>query len=189
MNPFAQLFEMLISIYVSIILLRFFLQYFRADYYNPLSQFIVKATDPLVKPVRRIIPGLGGLDLSTLLVAWLVIVLKYTLVIGFNGQWGQIGILPLFLFSLINLLESVVGLFIFLIIIRVIMSWVAPQGGYNPVFMVIGQLTEPMMARARNILPPMGGFDLSPMILLILLFFINSSISYYLYPLVSKLAN
>ncbi len=183
MNPFAQLFDILVSMYVSIVLLRFFLQYFRADYYNPLSQFIVKVTDPLVKPLRKVIPGFGGMDLSTLLLAWLILLVKFVIFSLISSQLTSAAWITLTLIALVKLLESIIGLFIFLVIIRVILSWVAPQNGYNPVFLVINQLTEPMIGKFRQLLPPMGGFDLSPMLLLILLFFINSSIKYYLYPL------
>ncbi|WP_196138669.1 YggT family protein [Aliikangiella sp. G2MR2-5] len=185
MNPFAELTEMLISLYVSVILLRFFLQYFRADYYNPMSQFVVKITDPLVKPARRIVPGYAGIDFSTLLVAWLVMLLKLIIIIAIqHGTLSGIGVIPLLLVSIIKVFEAAIGLYIFLIFVRVILSWVAPAGGYNPVFAVIGQLTEPLMSKVRGMLPPMGGFDLSPMLLLIGLYFLRSAIAYYLYPLI-----
>ncbi|WP_444995531.1 YggT family protein [Aliikangiella sp. IMCC44359] len=182
MNPFAQLVSMLFDIYVSVILMRFFLQYFRADYYNPLSQFIIKITDPLVKPLRRIIPGLGGIDLSTLLLAWLVTVAKFLLIFLLSGGGALSNPVGFILLTLVEVLSATIGLYIFLIIIRIIISWIA-TGNYNPVFLVITQLTEPPLAKIRRLLPPMSGFDFSPMLLLILLFFINSSISYYLHPL------
>ncbi len=182
MNPFAQLFSMLLEIYVSIILLRFFLQYFRADFYNPLSQFVIKATDPLVKPLRKVIPGFAGIDLSTLLLAWLVTLTKFYLIQILSGM-SLANPITLMLFSLIEVFKAMVGLYIFLILVSVILSWVQ-TGGYNPMFAVINQLTEPVLAPIRKMLPAMGGFDLSPMIALILLYFVYSSIGYYLTPLI-----
>ncbi|TQV85339.1 YggT family protein [Aliikangiella coralliicola] len=189
MNPFAQLISMLIGLYVSAILLRFFLQYFRADYYNPVSQFIIKITDPLVKPIRRVVPGFGGIDLSTLILAWLVIIVKYLFIQFISSGIGNLNIAALLLYSVINVFESAIGLYIFLIIVRAIASWFMQPGQYNPVLAIFGQLTEPLLAKVREKLPPTGGFDLSPMLVLIVLFFINSSISYYLYPLIAKLTS
>lgn len=179
MNPFAALISMLISIYINIILLRFFLQYFRADFYNPLSQFVVKATDPLVKPIRKIVPGFGGIDLSTLILAWLFAILSYVLVATLSGQANYIELSGVAIFPLISVIQNALTLYMFLIIIRAIASWVSPAG-YNPVLMVIGQLTEPLISKARKIIPATPGFDLAPMLVLVILYFINYSISYYL---------
>ncbi|MCW8880079.1 MAG: YggT family protein [Kangiellaceae bacterium] len=180
MNPFVALFSALFSLYASIILLRFFLQYFRADYYNPLSQLIVKATDPLVKPLRKIIPGFGGLDIASLVLVWLVLLVKQILIIAIVGSLSQVSPVALLLYSLIDVALSAVGLFIFLIIVRAISSWFMPPGSYNPILAVFGQLTEPLLGRIRRLLPAMQGFDLSPLIALLLLFFIYNSINYYL---------
>ncbi|MET1257140.1 YggT family protein [Aliikangiella maris] len=183
MNPFAQLISMLFDIYVSVVLLRFFLQYFRADYYNPFSQFVVKATNIFVKPLRRIIPGFGGIDLSTLIVAWLLIVAKYVLILTISGATGEVHMAALVIFSFVEVISAAIRLYIFLVFVRVILSWIA-QGNYNPFVLVITQLTEPPLARIRRLLPDAGGFDFSPMLLLIILYFINSSIDYYLRPLI-----
>ncbi|MGB0496337.1 MAG: YggT family protein [Kangiellaceae bacterium] len=185
-NPFAQLVDVLVSLYVTVILLRFFLQYFRADFYNPLSQFCVKATDPLIKPLRKIIPGYAGIDFSSLVLAYLVIVIKLLLMTFIAGQI-DINFLLLVLISLVELLKSILHLFIFLIFIRIIMSWISP-GGYNPVMAVIRQLSEPIIARFRKMLPPMSGFDFSPMIALIMIYFIINLINYYLVPAIQSAA-
>jgi len=186
MNPFAQVLDILIGLYITIILLRFFLQYFRADFYNPLSQFTVKATDPFVKPLRKIIPGFGGLDISSLVLAYLVVLVKILLLSAFTGQFS-INPLFLLLYSVVDLMQSTLQLFMFLILIRVVLSWVSPAG-YNPVVAVIGQISEPVISKFRKLLPPMGGFDLSPMIALLLIFFLQSSLNYYIVPLIARLA-
>jgi YggT family protein len=182
MNPFAQIIDILIGIYITIILLRFFLQYFRADFYNPLSQFVVKATDPLVKPLRKIVPGLGGIDVSTMLLAYLVTLLKFVFIYFLMGQFA-FNILTLVLFCVLELIKSILMLFIFLILIRVILSWVSP-GGHNPVLTVLGQISEPIVQKFRKFLPVTTGLDLAPMAATLALFFAYSSINYWIVPLV-----
>ena len=169
---------MLVSLYITIILLRFFLQYFRADFYNPLSQFSVKATDPLIKPLRKAIPGLGGIDVSSLILAYL-----FCLVLAFlNPYFRQLAIPAFLVIGIVELVQNILNFFIFMIFIRVILSWVSP-GGFNPVFAVIGQISEPLVGRFRQLLPPMAGFDFSPMIALLVLFFLSNSINYWIIPL------
>jgi YggT family protein len=180
MHPIAALLSMLIGIYVHVVLLRFFMQYFRVDFYNPLSQFVVKATDVFIKPLRKVIPGFAGLDFSSLVLAWLLIIVKMLVVALLNGGSGAFDLILLLTYSLLGLFQSCISLFMFLIIVRAIASWVSP-GGYNPALAMIGQLTEPLMAKVRKLLPPAGGFDLSPMLILLVLYFIDYSISYYFY--------
>ena len=186
MNPFAQLIDILVGLYITVILIRFFLQYFIADFYNPLSQFVVKATDPLVKPIRKMVPGFAGLDVSSLLLAYLMVLFKFILIMLLAGQ-VSFNIVFLLLYSVIELLQSILRLFMFLILIRVILSWVSP-GGFNPVMAVIGQISEPVIAKFRRMLPPMGGFDFAPMLALILIFFLQSSLNYYIMPMIRSIA-
>ena len=148
------------SLYLLIVLLRFLLQLVRADFYNPLSQFIVRATKPLLMPLRRLIPGYGGLDFASLVLGiaiQLVMLIMILLLMGYAlpnilllVSWAAIGVLALF-----------VKMFFFALIISVILSWVA-QGSYNPAVILINQLCEPILAPIRKILPALGGLDLSP---------------------------
>ena len=141
-------------------LLRFLLQLVRADFYNPLSQFIVRATKPLLMPLRRLIPGYGGLDFASLVLGIAIQLVMLILIILLMGyalpnilllvSWAAIGVLALF-----------VKIFFFALIISVILSWVA-QGSYNPAVILINQLCEPILAPIRKILPALGGLDLSP---------------------------
>jgi len=186
MNPFAQLLDILVGLYITIVLLRFFLQYFRADFYNPLSQFVVKATDPFVKPLRKIIPGFGGIDVSSLVLAYIVILIKLILLHVLAGQLG-FNFIYVLLLSVVDLLQSILRLFMFLILIRVILSWVSPAG-HNPILAVIGQISEPVIAKFRSLLPPVSGFDFSPMLALLLIFFLQSSLDYYVLPLIRQIA-
>jgi YggT family protein len=188
MNPFAELISMVIGMYVFIVLLRFFLQYFRADFYNPLSQFVIKATDPLIKPIRKLVPGFGGIDVSSLVLAWLVSLVSELVIIILSGSLANASIGLILILPLFKVISGCFNLFMFLIFVRAISSWVA-QGGYNPVFAVIGQLTEPLMSKCRRLLPATGGFDLSPMIAIFGLMFVSRLIEYYIYPMIIGLVS
>ena len=164
MNQLSQALLLIIqtlgSLYLLIVLLRFVLQLVRADFYNPLSQFIVRATHPLLRPLRRIVPSVGGLDLSSLVLAVLLQMLLMAAIlmiafgaIGFPLQlpvWAIIGVTGLFL-----------DIFFYALIISVILSWVAP-GSHNPGALLVGQVCEPVLAPFRRLLPSMGGLDISP---------------------------
>ncbi len=188
MNPFAEIISIVIDIYVDIILLRFFLQYFRADFYNPLSQFVVKATDPIVKPLRKIIPGIGGLDLSTLVAAWLVIIGKILLIFVLSTGFSNFNLLALVIMPIYMVIAECVKLYMFLIFVRAISSWFA-QGGHNPIIGVIGQLTEPLLAKFRKILPMGSGFDFTPMLAILALLFTLRILDYYILPVIQKLVS
>ncbi len=158
------------------------MQYFRVDFYNPLSQFIVKITTPLITPIRKIVPGFAGIDISSLLLAYLVILLKLFLLVALSGN-VSFSLIYLAIYASYELLQSILGLFFFLIIIRVIVSWIAPAG-YNPMIAVISQITEPIMAKFRQWLPPMSGFDFSSMLVLLIIIFLQRSLAYYILPLI-----
>lgn len=171
-SPLILIITTLLDLYVLLVLLRFLLQWIRADFYNPVSQFVVKATTPLLKPLRRIIPGFGGQDIAALTLALLVILLKFMLlmalganIINIAGQpaaIGVVGIVGLMVIALAELLAMIINVFLFAIIVMVIMSWINP-GGYNPVIGLIDSLCRPVMRPLRRIIPPMGGLDLSPL--------------------------
>jgi len=185
-SPFQFLIETIFNLYVMVILLRFMLQLFRADFYNPLSQFVVKATNPALKPLRKVIPGLGGIDVSSLVFAWIVVLLKLVLIYGvLSNAFPSIG--QLLVVGLADVLTQGVDLLFYMILARVIMSWINP-GISNPIVAVIYQLTEPVMAPVRKMLPPMGGLDLSPIIILLGLRFALMAIkSWFIIPLLQIL--
>jgi YggT family protein len=143
-----------------IVLLRFVLQLVRANFYNPLCQFIVKATQPLLKPLRRIIPSLFGLDMSSLVLAILVqlALMALTLLLTYGTTGNP---LQLVIWSLIGVTALFLKIFFFALIISVILSWVAP-GSHNPGAELVNQICEPALAPFRKILPNLGGLDLSP---------------------------
>jgi YggT family protein len=149
------------SLYLLIVLLRFILQLVRADFYNPLSQFAVKATQPLLKPLRRIIPGFGGLDLASLILAILVqLVLMVVVVLIAGANPVAIG-LQLLVWAIIAVTSLFLKIFFFAMIISVILSWVAP-GSYNPGAQLVNQICEPLLAPFRKLIPNLGGLDISP---------------------------
>ena len=160
MSPFIYLLDAVFNFYIMIIILRFLMQLFRADFYNPLSQFIVKITNPVLKPLRRIIPGLGGIDISSILFAFIVAMIKIVLVYSIPSFAGLV------LITFRELIITTIYLFIGMLLIRIIVSWVSP-GLNNPIMSVIYQLSEPIMAPVRRIIPPIGGLDLSTLILLL----------------------
>jgi len=149
------------SLYLLIVLLRFILQLVRADFYNPLSQFIVRATQPLLKPLRRVIPGFGGLDLSSLVLALLVQLLLMVVTLLLLGYGVGDYLLQLLTWSAISIASLFLKVFFFALIVSVILSWVAP-GSYNPAAQLVNQLCEPLLAPFRRLLPNLGGLDISP---------------------------
>ena len=149
------------SLYLLIVLLRFILQLVRADFYNPLSQFTVKATQPLLKPLRRIIPGFGGLDLASLTLAILVQLVLMVVVILIAGANPLAAGLQLLVWAIIAVTSLFLKIFFFAMIISVILSWVAP-GSYNPGAQLVNQICEPLLAPFRKLIPNLGGLDISP---------------------------
>ncbi|KAF0867401.1 YggT family protein [Pseudomonas sp. LD120] len=150
------------SLYLLIVLMRFILQLVRANFYNPLCQFIVRATQPLLKPMRRIIPSIGGLDMSSLILAILVqlALMALTLLLTYGTTGNP---LQLLIWSIIGVTALFLKIFFFALIISVILSWVAP-GSHNPGAELVNQICEPALAPFRRILPSMGGLDISPIL-------------------------
>ena len=155
------------SLYLLIVLLRFVLQLVRANFYNPLCQFAVRATQPLLKPLRRIIPSLFGLDMSSLVLA--IIVQLALMALTLLLTYGTIGNpLLLLAWSLIGVTALFLKIFFFAMIISVVLSWVAP-GSHNPGAELVNQICEPALAPFRKILPNLGGLDISPILAFIVL--------------------
>jgi YggT family protein len=144
------------------VLARFILQAVRADFYNPITQAIVRITDPVLKPLRKVIPSAGGLDLAALLV---VIVLQVLLVFV---MFGGIGPFTAVVLSSFRLLMLVLDIYFWSLIIIVILSWVAPQTRH-PGAELLHQVTEPLVAPFRRLIPPMGGLDFSVLVVFLVL--------------------
>ncbi len=159
--------QTLLSLYMVAMLLRFLMQWARADFYNPISQFLVKVTNPLVVPLRRVIPGFGGFDLATLLLALLLQIAAIVAVLMLNG-YGLPNPLLVIVWAALGLLGLLVNIYFFAILAIVILSWLAPGNG-NPAIRLLHQITEPVLKRFRALLPPMGGFDLSVILVFVLI--------------------
>jgi YggT family protein len=168
-NYFAQagtyLIEIVFGLYILALLLRYLLARVRADFYNPISQMLVKVTNPTVKPLRRIIPGYLGIDWPSIILLFFFQGLKLVLIslITYGAIAAPAG---LFVLTLANLLQTVIYVHLFIIIIQVVISWVNP-GAYNPITVIMHQLSEPILKPARRLIPPAGGFDWSALVVLI----------------------
>lgn len=163
-NAAVYLVDALFGLYLLLVLLRFVLQLTRADFYNPISQFLVKATNPPLKPLRRVIPGLWGIDLASVVLLIGLQMLALWLIHLAAGR----GVTPegLFVLSMADLLSLVLNMYLVTILVQVILSWVGP-GAYNPLTSLLYSLNEPLLRPARRLLPPMSGIDLSPLVVLI----------------------
>ncbi len=141
-----------------------------SDFYNPFSQFVVKITQPIIGPLRRMIPSLGPIDSASLLLAFLLMTIKYPLLLLIQG--GGVSLSPYnLLFGVISLVKATGYLIFWVMIIRALMSWVSQ--GRSPMDYLLYQLTEPLMAPIRRILPAMGGIDFSGMVVILVLYLIN----------------
>jgi len=171
MNPFVFLIDILLQLYATALLIRVLLQWVGADFYNPVSQFIVKITNPPVKPMRKLIPGFFGIDMATLVLSILVLAIKVMVV------YQTLNPIAISLLAIGQVLMLTLSIFLYSIIIQAILSWVNPDP-HNPAVSLLNSLTFPVLKHFRNLLPPMGGMDLSPMIAIIVLMFVQYSIRY-----------
>ncbi|MFY0700572.1 MAG: YggT family protein [Bermanella sp.] len=148
--------------FLFIVLLRFLLQAVKADFYNPISQFVVKASNPLIIPLRKVIPGFAGFDwaaIALLIIVQIMAISLSLLIAGYGLPWANIAV-----WALLGTSGLFLKLYFWGLLIMVISSWLAPQSG-NPALLLLRQILEPVMAPIRKLLPDMGGFDISPIIL------------------------
>lgn len=176
MNAMTFLVNTIFDLYLMVVILRFWLQLVRADFYNPFSQFVVKATQPVIAPMRRVLPSMGSMDTASIVLALVVVLVKMLILSAIAG--APIDIVTLLLFSAVSVLKNAGVLLFWMLLIRAILSWF--NQGYNPVVMIMGQLTEPLLAPIRKIIPPIGGLDLSVLVLFIAMNFINILFSQYI---------
>ena len=156
--------ETLLSLYISAIVIRFLLGYARADFYNPLSQFLVKITNPVLVPVRRFIPSFGKLDTSAVAVALVLMIIKTALVTGIVG--ASLNVVTLLWLSVGELIRSVIWVYIIALILMAVISWIGSSQG-NPVSPLVNSLVSPLVTPVRRRMPPVGMLDLSPMVVMI----------------------
>jgi len=151
----------LFSMAISIFWLRFLLQLVRADFYNPISQWIVKVTNPILNPIQQVIPVYKGWNIAALAIIFLLQMVSMTLasLVVYESTLPPMWLL---MGTIFQLLYMVTEFYFWLLIINVVLSWISP--GYTPFGALVAQLAEPALAPFRKILPPMGGLDLSPIV-------------------------
>ncbi len=172
-NPISQglvfLIDILLGLYILAVLLRFLFQVVRADFYNSFSQALVTITNPTLAPLRRMIPGLYGIDVAAIVLLLILQCLKNFIIWLIQGV--QPKVMGLVVVSAADLLQLTLWVFIIAIFIRVILSWVSPYAArQHPAVGLLNNLTDPLMRPARQMIPPMGGIDLSPIVVFILLY-------------------
>ncbi|MEZ5453845.1 MAG: YggT family protein [Thiothrix sp.] len=159
--------ETLFSLYIGAVLIRFLLAWSRANFYNPLSQFLVKITNPVLVPLRRMIPAMGKLDTAAIVLALGLMIIKVFLLVGMQGS--SVGVPVALAYSIVELLRMVIHIYIFALIIQAVLSWVGNSYG-NPLADILNSLTDPILRPIRNIVPTIGMVDLSPMVAILLLY-------------------
>ena len=159
----------LTDLYLLAYLLRFIMQWTRADFFNPFGEAIVRVTKPLVVPARRLVPSARGVDLPTLVVLFLLEALATLLLLGLVGISVPVGLFVYFV--VLRLIDLTLWLYTFAILIYVILSWIG-AGRYSPAGSILSDLVEPVLRPVRRVVPPIAGLDLSPLIVLILIQFV-----------------
>lgn len=165
--------DTLFSIFIALIMVRMLLGMARADFYNPISQFLVTATNPLLKPLRAILPSIGKFDTAAIVLMLVLTVLQYFLLMGLAG--GSVNPVALIPVAIIKLLELLINVYIFALIIQAVISWVNPgaHATQNPMIGLLNSLTAPVVNPVRRMLPPIGMIDLSPMVVIIGLYVVK----------------
>ena len=163
-QAFRFLISTLVNLYLVLVLLRILLEAVRADFYNPICQLLIKFTDPLVRPLSKLLPPVGRINLAAVVILYLVqLAGLFALALIASGQPEP---MLLALFAAVSLVRLLLALYLVLIFAGVILSWVG-QGFRHPIVPLIYQLTDPVLAPIRRVLPAMGGFDLSPLVAII----------------------
>ncbi len=165
-DPAIFIIDSLFSLYILAVLLRFLLQWCGADFYNPISQFLVKATHPPLKLLRRFVPSIGKIDTSSLVLVLSLQMLADFSILLLKGVAISIGALTIL--SLTQLVSLLINIFIYAVFARAILSWMNP-GTFNAASSILYSLTEPLLNLCRKFIPDLGGIDLSPLAALMLL--------------------
>jgi len=148
-----------------VLLARFFMQWGRVSFRNPIGHFVITVTDWIVMPTRRVIPGLFGLDMASLLLAWVAQMLHVMIIAGLGFlRMSTLFVIPLL--GLLGLARMATYLIFGVVLVSVVLSWV---GARTPLAYVFDELSRPFLAPFRRVIPPLGGIDLSPLVLLLIL--------------------
>lgn len=165
-NALAFLVTTAFDLYILVVMLRFLFQWVRADFYNPVSQFVVQLTNPPLRFLRRFVPGLGGVDLAALVLMLALKFLERGVVLGLQGVGA--GPAAALVLAVADLVDLAISVFMVSVLVQVVLSWVAPNT-YNPAVGLIRDLNAPLNRVARRVMPPVSGWDLSPILILVVL--------------------
>ncbi len=164
-NAGVFLINLVFGLYLAAVMLRFLLQTIRADFYNPICQFLITVTNPALKPLRRWIPGYMGIDWPSILLLILLQLLEICLIaLLISGHIPSLISMPVIIAS--KLLGLLIWIYIIIIIIQAVISWVQP-GSYSPFTVLLYQLSDPLVRPVRRYIPVTGGIDWSPFVVLI----------------------
>ena len=163
-NPLVFVIYTIFSLYILAVMLRFLLQLCRANFRNPVAEALVKITNPPLKPLRRFIPGVGGVDVASVVLLLLLQIAAIAVIGVIKGS--SLNPIVVLLSAAFELIGLVISIYLYGILIQVVLSWVAPNN-YNPVLGMLNSLTEPILGPARRLIPPLGGLDLSPLVAMV----------------------
>ena len=177
-SALAQIFNTIAGLYLLFVVARFLLQLAKADFYNPISQAVFKATDPVVRVLRSFIPGYKGVDFSSLILAFIVqfIAISVTILL-YGGTIPSVGFI--ITWSFIGVLNFIILFYYYALIASIVMSFVMMFSGNmnpHPILLLVWQITEPIMAPFRRVIPPMGGLDFSPIFIFLIIGLIRNFI-------------
>ena len=177
-SALAQIFNTIAGLYLLFVVARFLLQLAKADFYNPISQAVFKATDPVVRVLRSFIPGYKGVDFSSLILAFIVQFLAITVtILLYGGAIPSVGFI--ITWSFIGVLNFIILFYYYALIASIVMSFVMMFSGNmnpHPILLLVWQITEPIMAPFRKVIPPMGGLDFSPIFIFLIIGLIRNFI-------------
>ena len=177
-SALAQIFNTIAGLYLLLVVARFLLQLAKADFYNPISQAVFRATDPVVRIFRSFIPGYKGIDFSSLILAFIVqfIAISVTILL-YGGAIPSVGFI--ITWSFIGVLNFIILFYYYALIASIVMSFVMMFSGNmnpHPILLLVWQITEPIMAPFRRVIPPMGGLDFSPIFIFLIIGLIRNFI-------------
>ena len=179
MNTLTFLLSTVIELYTMVLLLRIWMQWAHCDFYNPFSQFVVKVTQPIIGPLRRVIPAMGPIDSASLLVAYILSFIKAIVL------FKVVTFLPIIWIAGLLILLKTIGLLIFwVLLVMAIMSWVSQ--GRSPIEYVLIQLADPLLRPIRRMLPPFSGLDISPIVLFLVILFLQLLLAQYIEPAIRR---
>ena len=177
-SALAQIFNTIAGLYLLFVIARFLLQVAKADFYNPISQAVFKATDPVVRVLRSFIPGYKGVDFSSLILAFIVQFLAISVtILLYGGSIPSVGFI--ITWSFIGVLNFIILFYYYALIASIVMSFVMMFSGNmnpHPILLLVWQITEPIMAPFRRVIPPMGGLDFSPIFIFLIIGLIRNFI-------------